>query len=302
MAQAEMNKTSVALEKVEKKMSGVKGQIADKEFEARKHNEKLAKGDLEAQEHNALIAKLDLIEDDIKKITEGPLKAAQADVSKANDAYFKARATYIEKNNACGKLIAAFTARYAELAKDSVVTAALEEVGEASPSKKAQLGPTGPTKANITTAEKNSKTVVTEFIPVKIEHDVPFVDVVLNGKHRRSMVLDSGASSVCLPWDLAKELNMLPSVDTQKIRLQLADGKIVEGWRMRLKSVTVGPFTVESVDCSVLPENLVAAEPLLGGSFLSHFVYKLDLKSQKLEMTKVNKATSDKPGEKTSEK
>ena len=72
-----------------------------------------------------------------------------------------------------------------------------------------------------------------------------------------------------------------------EIRLTLADGKIVEGWLMSVKSITVGPFTVENVECAVLPENLIAAHPLLGGTFLKNFVYKLDLTAQKLDMSKV---------------
>jgi clan AA aspartic protease (TIGR02281 family) len=291
--QADMTKASRDLEKAEKKVSQVKAYIATKEFEARKLNEELAKPGISASKNNEIIAKLNIIDDDIKKITQGPLKDAQSAMIEVNDAFIKARGAYIEKTVGMAAIAEKIKAKYDALAKDADVAKALEEVAANSPQKKATLGPTSVCKANLTLVERSNKTILSESIPVKVEDDVPWVDVIINGKHRRSMVFDSGASSISVPWDLAKDLNMIPSSDTQKVRLQLADGKIVEGWRMTLKSVTVGPFTVEDVECAVLPENLIAAEPLLGGSFLSHFVYKLDLKSQKLDMTRV-KATSEK--------
>jgi hypothetical protein len=56
---------------------------------------------------------------------------------------------------------------------------------------------------------------------------------------------------------------------------------------MMIKSVRVGQFTVENVECAVLPESLVAAENLLGGSFLQNFVYKLDPVAGELHMSQV---------------
>src|SRR5205807_3807882 len=69
--------------------------------------------------------------------------------------------------------------------------------------------------------------------------------------------------------------------------MQLADGKVVEARHMVLKSVRVGQFTVENVDCAVLPETLVAADNLLGGSFLRNFVYKLDPQAGELHLSQI---------------
>lgn len=290
--QTDMTKASRELEKVERKMGLIKAYIAGKEFEIRKLNEELAKPGISASKNNELIAKINILEDDIKKVTVGPLKETQGDVSTAADGFIKARHFYIEKTVAMAEMAEKLKAKYEELGKDSEVTKALAVIEEET-KRKTGLGPSNLCKANLTLVERNNKSILSEAIPVKVENDVPWVDVIINGKTRRSMVFDSGASSISVPWDLANDLNMIPSSDTERIRLQLADGKIVEGWRMTLKSVTVGPFTVENVECAVLPEDLVAAEPLLGGSFLTHFVYKLDLKRQKLDMTKVKT-----PGEK----
>ena len=87
-----------------------------------------------------------------------------------------------------------------------------------------------------------------------MENHIPMVEVTLNGKVTRTMILDSGGSTVAVPADLAKELEMVPGPNDPTIRLQLADGKIVEGKQMMLKSVRVGTFTIENVECAVLPE------------------------------------------------
>ena len=69
--------------------------------------------------------------------------------------------------------------------------------------------------------------------------------------------------------------------------MTLADGKVVEGKQMMLKSVRVGTFTIENVECAVLPESLIAAEALLGGSFLNNFTYRLDADSGQLHLAQV---------------
>ena len=91
--------------------------------------------------------------------------------------------------------------------------------------------------------------------------------------------------------------------DDPTVRLQLGDGKVVEAKQMILKSVRVGSFTVENVECAVLPPVLVAAEPALGGSFLKHFTYKLDPKAGKLHLAQFGtEGTTAKPGDKPADK
>ena len=287
--QTDMAKASRELDKAERRQMLVKNHIAGKEFELRKLNEELAKPGISAAKNNEIIAKMNIIQDDIKIVVQGPLKQTQGEVSEANDEFIKARQVYIEKTVALAAVAEQVKTKYEELAKDAAVGAALAEI-EAETKKKVSLGPSVAGKSSLTLVERNNKTILSESIPVRVEGDVPLVDVIINGKTRRSMVFDSGAGIVSVPADLAKELGLTPSADTPKLRLQLADGKIVEAWQMTLKSVTLGPFTVEDVECAVLPDELVAAQPLLGGSFTRHFVYKLDLKSSKLDMTKVKGA------------
>jgi clan AA aspartic protease (TIGR02281 family) len=107
-------------------------------------------------------------------------------------------------------------------------------------------------------------------------------------------VVDSGASMVALPAAMATQLGLIPGPNDETLRLQMADGKIVEAKKMMLESVRVGTFTVEKVDCAVLPASFVAAEPLLGGTFLNNFIYKLDTDGRKLHLAELNSGTTKK--------
>jgi aspartyl protease family protein len=57
---------------------------------------------------------------------------------------------------------------------------------------------------------------------------------------------------------------------------------------MKLNTVRVGKFTVDNVECAVLGDEAVSAEPLLGMSFLEHFKFEIDSSAKKLTMVKVS--------------
>ena len=61
-----------------------------------------------------------------------------------------------------------------------------------------------------------------------------------------------------------------------------------------IPSVRVGKFVVEKVECAVLGEEAVNAEPLLGMSFLGHFKFELDSDAKTLTMVKIAGAESGK--------
>jgi predicted aspartyl protease len=56
---------------------------------------------------------------------------------------------------------------------------------------------------------------------------------------------------------------------------------------MSLKSVRVGRFSVDNVSCVVFQEGLTDAQTVLGTSFLSHFVVKLNQRGNELYLTEV---------------
>ena len=77
-----------------------------------------------------------------------------------------------------------------------------------------------------------------------------------------TMMLDTGATDVAIPPDLARELN-LPEL--ARVRMRTANG-VVEGYRTRLDRVALGPIELNDVSAAVVPN--LAGDVLLGMSFL----------------------------------
>jgi clan AA aspartic protease (TIGR02281 family) len=95
-----------------------------------------------------------------------------------------------------------------------------------------------------------------------------------------------------LPASVATRFGLKPSDKDRRIILQLADGREIEAHLMKLANVRVGKFTVEDVECAVLSQQAVNAEPLLGMSFLEHFKFEIDAAARKLTMVKVTGSDS----------
>jgi aspartyl protease family protein len=172
---------------------------------------------------------------------------------------------------------------YKALADDPDVKENLEKMS--APGKpKMKLGPSADFTANALVLKKWRGDVSSVTIAIKHDNEVPTVEVTLNGTVVREMVIDSGASMVCLTADLAEQLKMVPTEKDETIQFKMADGKEVDAKHMVLKSVRVGQFTVADVDCAVLPKSLVAAEPLLGGTFLNNFIFKIDPKAGEMHL------------------
>lgn len=205
----------------------------------------------------------------------------------------KAQLKYLDNVKVVAPKLLKLKASYAELSRNKEVTGAIEAYNTET-KRKTELGPSTVIESNMRFIEQVSKDIKSGEIELRKESNILWIEVMLNGKGTRSMVLDTGASSVMLPSDFAAEVGLVPSVDTPTVRLQQADGTIVEGKSMTLKSVKVGQFVVENVPCVVLEEKAIAAEPLLGGTFLKHFIYRIDPDRGRLMMTRKSGSDDDK--------
>lgn len=277
--------------KIERVINKVKGALGNAEFERRKLNEKLAETK-DVLSHNQIVGKINSLTSQMEEALE--YKAAQEEKLKKLGT---ARAEYVNEVLDLHKKMEEIEAKYGDLAADNEVSAAL-----ATAKPRGKLGPSTGFIANSNQLEKMRAEISAETIEVTMENEIPWVDVTLNGT-TRTMVFDSGASSVCIPFDMAKAMELVPPDDAPTVRMQLADGKVVEGKMMLLKSVRVGIFEVKDVECAVLPEELVAAQPLLGGSFLRNFIYKLDPDAGELHLARLGAAeVTSGPGAKKSGK
>jgi clan AA aspartic protease (TIGR02281 family) len=265
---------------IEANIRTAKGAMGNWELEYRQLNEKLGTT-TDAFQHNQMVGKINAL---VSKLNEGRtyLTAREGELAQlgnSRDEYVGAIIALGDKFDAIGK-------QYDALKADDAVKGALAKINEKARPKVA-LGPSVDYTQNAFQIHKQRETIKSDIVHVSIQGHVPHVDVNLNGKVTRSLVLDSGASLIALTSDLAKALDMTPGPQDPVIHMQLADGKVVEARQMVLKSVRVGQFTVENVECAVLPDTLVAADNLLGGSFLRNFVYKLDPEAGELHLNQV---------------
>lgn len=130
--------------------------------------------------------------------------------------------------------------------------------------------------------------VLSEDIPLRRESGgTSRVAVAVNGEKAVEMVLDSGASLICLPQKLALELNVKPGPKDPPIVLTLADGREITGTFVKLKTVRIGQFEVEDVDCAILGPEATNAEPLLGMSYLKEFEFQINSARETLTLTRI---------------
>lgn len=237
--------------------------------------------------NNKLVSAIKVIEGqfelakDRKRALEAEVKNSRA---KANDA----RETYIELAITGRRLADEIEEEYSTKAASSDVKDALARFNKAA-GKQFTFAATGAYQANVRRLKQLEDTVLSESIDLRDDGGKTFrVGVVVNGRYQQEMMLDSGASLISLPPSVAAKFGLKPSDKDPKIILQLADGREIDGRLMKLASVRVGKFQVDNVECAVLGDEAVAAEPLLGMSFLEHFKFEVDAAAKKLTMVKVS--------------
>jgi clan AA aspartic protease (TIGR02281 family) len=156
------------------------------------------------------------------------------------------------------------------------------------------FGPSPEATAALVDLKKWGSEVDSEAIPMRDHGGTHQIDVQLAGEHFM-MDVDTGASFILLPGEIAEQLKMSPGEQDRTLQLRLANGSRIEGKEKTIKSVRVGRFTLEDVPCVVLEKGLPNAPLLLGGSFLNHFIVKLDPGTNELRLTALKAAAATKP-------
>src|SRR5262245_19709096 len=251
-----------------------------------------ANNPLNVARNNQLVGALQAIEGQAeltrksKSDQEEQTKAARA---KANEA----REAYIQFALDTRKLADQVVAEYETKSASAEMTAALEAYNKAA-GKQFKLAPTPAFAAATRRLTQIEETILSESIPLIGEgRNVARVNVVI-GKHQVEMLVDSGASSITLPYAIADKMGLKPTEGDPRLVMTLADGSQIEGRRKIIPTVRVGKFAVEKVECAVLSEEAVNAEPLLGMSFLGHFKFQVDSDAKTLTMVKIAGAESGK--------
>lgn len=141
--------------------------------------------------------------------------------------------------------------------------------------------------------ELEEKRLRKEFEPKEVgylnekEHIV--VNTLLNKKVKASFLLDTGATVVLLSNRIAKKLKIsLRGSNKDKIKVQTADGRMIDAKFIILDSVSVEGIEVKDVEAVVLLEEntMNVGDGLLGMSFLNRFNFQIDTVNKKLILKK----------------
>ncbi len=281
---AKMFQAQKTLKKVEAKEDMVKQQIKFL-FAQRSDLRKQLERASSTSKHNQIVNRLNEIGDQIVVLREG--EELEEELSAARGELNTARERYVARLLELRKVIDVIKERYGKLKSNKDVMAAAEAVAKAA-GKDWELGKSRKLAGHWRDLKKMSDVVITERIKLrKGRGETYYVAATFDGDRTEELVLDTGASIVSLPYDVAKRVGLTPSDSDPKVNLKLADGSIVEGTTVYAKSIRVGKFVVKNVECAVMPAHLTEAAPLLGQSFLNKFSYRIDSASDELIMNRV---------------
>lgn len=133
--------------------------------------------------------------------------------------------------------------------------------------------------------ESDFKKDVASYTP---EGDHVIVDALIDDSVSARLMVDTGASIVLVYTDVAHRLGLTYQDIHTDIEIVTADGRSVQAKPVILKSVKVGNAEVKNVQAAILERDVAGSvDGLLGMSFLSHFVIKVDSVDKKLILERV---------------
>jgi aspartyl protease family protein len=231
-------------------------------------NAQLANGRNSVVEHNQLVGAVNANNGTIK-LLEQEQEQAKKEIDGVRKKANAAREGYVQQVAEIRTLVERLSQRYATLKADADAQSALAEWNAAA-NTKFEIKPSSYFLNSVKKLESLEKTVISEKIPLRREGNSYYVTATINGKPQE-MILDTGASSVVLPYSVAIECGVKPDDSGVPMIATIADGSKVKGKRVLLDSVRVGKFPAEHVEADVLPPEAKNAPLLLGMTFLSKF-------------------------------
>jgi len=114
------------------------------------------------------------------------------------------------------------------------------------------------------------------IVPVRINYRDTVVEAWL--------LLDTGATVTMISTSLADRLGIKPA-STESRYSQVADGRVIQVFRTRVDSLTVGPKLKYNAEVAIMPSDgpAMGFDGLLGMNFLGDFRYHLDVNSHIIE-------------------
>src|SRR5271165_6205877 len=239
-----------------------------------------------SQENNLLVAQHDQMVNMLNTLQEQNKDQGQDQKLQLNAEIAQSREKYMQAVLDLRKSADELTAKYDELAKNPEVTKALEALSASTKSKQ-RLGPSAKIRDATKLLEKAERSVQSETIELHREHGVFHVYASL-GKVPTKMIFDTGASLTTISAKLAGRIGLKPKTSDPTVRLTTADGTVVEARQLVISSVRVGKFTVQNVECAVMPAEKGDVDPLLGQTFFKHFKVEFSAEAGRLSLKKLD--------------
>jgi len=239
-----------------------------------------------SQEHNILVVQRDQVVNMLNTLQEQNKDQGEDQKLQLNAEVAQSREKYMQAVLDLRKSVDELTAKYDGLSKNPEITKALEALS-ASTKSKPRLGPSAKIRDAIKLLEKAEGSVQSETIELHREHGVDHVYASL-GKVSTKMVLDTGASLTTISAKLAGRIGLKPKTGDPPVKLTTADGTVVEAKRLVIPSVRVGKFTIQNVECAVMPAEKGDVDPLLGQTFFKHFKVEYSAEARKLSLKRLD--------------
>ncbi|MGA8349573.1 MAG: TIGR02281 family clan AA aspartic protease, partial [Isosphaeraceae bacterium] len=240
-----------------------------------------------SQQRNLLVAEHNQVVNQLNTLQEQQNKDQGQDQKlQLNAEVAQSREKYMQAVLDLRKSVDALTAKYDELAKNPEATKALEALSASTKSKQ-RLGPSAKIRDAIKLLEKAERSVQSETIELHRENGVFRVYSSL-GKVPTKMIFDTGASLTTISAKLASRIGLKLKTGDPTVQLTTADGTVVEAKRLVIPSVRVGKFTVQNVECAVMPAEKGDVDPLLGQTFFKHFKVEFSAEAGRLSLKKLD--------------
>ncbi len=200
---------------------------------------------------------------------------SKKEVDRTRAAANSAREKYVQQILKIRTAADRLSSKYVELEKDEDAQSAVREWNAAA-NTSFEIKPSRAFQAELKRLADLEKSVISEKIPLRREGNSYYASVVVNGDHAVEMVVDTGASSLVLPYKTAMDCGVKIDDSAMAVQMIVASGAKFKSKLVTLDSVRVGKFTAEKVECVVLPPEATNAPVLLGMTFLGRFNFSIN--------------------------
>lgn len=235
--------------------------------------------------NNRLVGAINTVEGQLS-LAKKSLENLKEKETTARAALNKSREDYVQQVLDLTKLSTQIEEVYSGASENTQLQESLAQLRKES-GKDLKLQPSSSLASTQRKLKELEESIQTEKITLRREGNTFYASVVINGKHTQEMIVDTGASMISLPYEMAVSMGLKPEANDKRILLTIADGSTITAHLKVIDSVRVGTFVAEKVQCAVLGPEAVNAEPLLGMSFLGEFQFNLDAAEGTLGLTQI---------------